>query len=116
MGFLRKLFGGGEKKPREYVDEQGIYFYVKCDSCGTIVRVRADKQYDLNRDSSGYSWRKTVVDNKCFRRMEALVQFDSHYRVTNREISGGRFVTEADYEAFLRPDVSEPTDGEEEEG
>ena len=52
MGFLKKLFGGGE--PKKYVDKQGIYFYVVCDNCGTRVRVRADKQHDLQNTGSGY--------------------------------------------------------------
>ncbi|MCA9976654.1 MAG: hypothetical protein KC413_12920 [Anaerolineales bacterium] len=98
MGFLKRLFGGGEQK---YVDTQGIYFYVKCNNCGTITRVRADKQHDLNLgDSGGYEWHKTIVDSKCFRRMETIVYLDRNYTVVNAEISGGAYVTEADYEVW----------------
>ena len=46
MSFLKKIFGGGDGK-KEYVDKQGIYFYVQCNNCGKTVRMRADKQYDL---------------------------------------------------------------------
>lgn len=96
MGFLRKLFGGGDKKP---VDKRGLYFYVQCDNCGAIVRVRADKQYDLNSTGSGYEWHKTIVDSKCFRRIQTVVQLDSNYSMVNHETRGGQFVTKADWDA-----------------
>lgn len=95
MGFLKKLFGGGE--PKKYVDKQGIYFFVVCDNCGARVRVRADKQHDLQNADSGYEWHKTIVDSRCFRRIQTVVQLDSGYQMVSHEISGGRFITEAEY-------------------
>lgn len=106
MGFLKKLFGG-EKKPAKYVDKRGIYFYVRCDNCGTITRVRADKEYDLIRDGSDFVWHKTIVDNRCFRPMATVVHLDGSYQTTSEEISGGSFVSEEDYNIFLKPEVSE---------
>ena len=118
MGFLRKLFGG-EKEPAKYVDKQGVYFFVRCDNCGTITRLRADKEYDLGREGNGYVWHKTIVDNRCFRPMATVVQLDSNFQLTSEEISGGSFVTEEDYNAFLAPatngeaaDVGDATDQE----
>ncbi len=100
MGFLKKLLGGGEKKAAgEYVDKTGIYFYFQCGNCGKRVRVRADKQHDLLNDDGGYVWHKTVVDSKCFRRMETAVYLDGHYNVTSYELTGGKFLTQAEYEA-----------------
>lgn len=96
MGFLQKLFGG---KPKEHVDTAGLYFYARCDHCGTIVRVRANKQSDLSRDNGGFVWHKTIVDNRCFRRMQTVVHFDGRYNVTSAELTGGTYVTEAEYEA-----------------
>ena len=107
MGFLKKLFGG-EKKPAKYVDKRGVYFYVRCDNCSTITRVRADKEYDLTRDGNNFVWHKTIVDNRCFRPMATVVHLDGSYQVTSQEISGGSFVSEEEYHAFL-----EPTEGEE---
>ncbi len=101
MGFFKKLFGG-ERKPKEYVDTRGIYFYVRCDNCGTIARVRADKEYDLIREGSGFVWHKTIVDNRCFRPMPTVVTLDSNYQVVNAEISGGSYVSEAAYNAWLK--------------
>ncbi|GJM42189.1 MAG: hypothetical protein DHS20C20_24710 [Ardenticatenaceae bacterium] len=92
MGFLKKLFGGGE--PKKYVDKQGIYFYIVCDNCGSQVKVRADKQHDLQNTGSGYEWHKTIVDNRCFRRIRTVVQLDDNFQMTNHEITGGRFISE----------------------
>jgi hypothetical protein len=99
MGFLKNLFGG--KKEKKYVDKTGIYFYAQCDNCGSGVRVRADKQHDLMSSGDGYMWNKTIVDNRCFRRMQAVVQMNRSYQVTHSELSGGKFISEAEYEALL---------------
>ena len=99
MGFLKRLFGGGQ--PKKYVDEKGIYFHAKCNRCGTITRVRADKQHDLNRIDSGLVWNKTIVDNKCFTRMQATVVLNNSYSVVSQELDKGEFVTEDDWQAFV---------------
>jgi len=109
MGFLKKLFGG-DKKPAKYVDKRGIYFYVRCDNCGTVTRVRADKEYDLIRDDNEFIWHKTIVDNRCFRPIATVVHLDGSYQLTSEEISGGSFVSEEDYNAFMKPEVSIETD------
>ena len=99
MGFLKKLFGGGEQSPKKYVDKNGLYFYVQCDNCGARVRVRADKQHDLLSNENGYEWHKTIVDSRCFRRIQTVVQLDASYQIVSHEIAGGRFLSEAEYVA-----------------
>lgn len=117
MGFLRRLFGGKEEP---YEDKHGIYLHVECENCGSRVRVRIDKQHDLNRQSGGYVWHKTIVDSKCFRPMPTVVRFDGSYEVIESEIEGGRYLTKAEYEAPRReaanaeetaedPDSAEPS-------
>lgn len=101
IGFLKNLFGS---KDKPYVDKQGIYFYVQCDNCGTKVKLRADKQHDLNRDGDGYVWHKTIVDNRCFRPMPTVVHLDGRHQVTQAEIEGGRYLTEAEYLAEEKSD------------
>ncbi len=98
MGFLKRLFGGGEEKPSGG-DPHGIYLYARCGQCGAIVRVRADKQHDLMNTGGGYEWHKTIVDARCFRRMQTVVQFDRGYNVTHASLEGGDYVTEADWQA-----------------
>ncbi len=113
MSFLKRLFSGGTKAP--YVDKNGIYFYAKCDNCGTIVRVRADKQHDLNREGNGFSWHKTIVDSKCFRRMQAVIQFDGGYQISSYELSGGTLVDEAAYQDSMKPKEEESSVDDESE-
>jgi hypothetical protein len=118
MGFLKKIFGGGEKKPSEYVDTRGVYFYVRCDNCGTIVKLRADKEYDLERQGDGFVWHKTIVDNRCFRSIPTVVLLDDKYNVVSAEISGGEYVTEETYNQFLQAearDMMEDSSADEEE-
>ena len=104
MGFFKKLFGGGDGK-KEYVDKQGIYFYVQCNNCGKTVRVRADKQYDLGTEGGEYTWHKTIVDSKCFRPMNTVVTLDSKYNVISAEIDNGRFLTEEEFNAIEKEEA-----------
>lgn len=115
MGLFKKLFGGGEKKPSEYVDTRGIYFYVRCNNCDTIVKVRADKEYDLSRDGDGYIWHKTIVDSRCFRSIPTVVVLDRNFEIVDAEISGGEYVTEADFLAFGQTQVRTVTEDASEE-
>jgi hypothetical protein len=76
------------------------------------VRLRADKQHDLNRTDSGYVWHKTVVDNRCFRRMEAVVYLDNHYQMVEHELTGGRFISQEEYEKVEKTAELETTENE----
>ncbi len=96
MGFLKKLLG--EKK--QTGDPDGIYFFLQCGHCGEKLRVRADKRHDLQRDydSGRLTWRKEIMDARCFRIMYATVVFDASYRVQTQEVEGqGRFISEEEY-------------------
>lgn len=104
MGFLKKLFGGDGSK-KEYVDKQGLYFYVQCNNCKKTVRIRADKQYDLSNDGGVYTWHKTIVDNKCFRPMNTVVTLDSSYNVINAEIDNGRYLTEEEFQKLEKEEA-----------
>ncbi len=105
MGFLKKLFGGGNANENQSgsapADPQGLYFYVQCDRCGAPVRLRADKQYDLLNESNGYTWHKTIVDNRCFRPMPTVVHLNQAYEMVSHEISGGHYISQDEYETLL---------------
>jgi len=120
MGFMKGLFGGRGEKKGQHVDKQGLYFYVQCDHCGSRVRVRADKQHDLNFEEGGYVWHKTIVDSRCFRHIPVVVHLDQRYQVTKQEIEGGRFLTQAQFEAAEAhqqgTDVGQTTDGQRSSG
>ena len=103
MGFLKRLFGGEQQKKSGtgHVDPTGIYLYVKCGHCGTCVKLRADKKYDLQNSDHGYTWHKTIVDSKCFRRMTTVVNFDRNYDVVSAQLDGGEYITEMQYQNWL---------------
>ena len=118
MGFLRRLFGGEKKSAQG--DTRGLYFYVRCNYCGARVRLRADKEYDLNRTDDGFVWHKTIVDSKCFRQIPAVVHLDRNYEVVSAEIEGGEFISREAYEApeaaqEVEPDVEPDSEEGEQE-
>lgn len=102
MSFFKKLLGNDKSKNKPYVDKDGIYFYFQCENCGSLVKVRAHKQNDLMREDGGFVWHKTVVDNKCFRRMQTVITLDAAYQVLNVELVGGRFLTATEYETLVQ--------------
>ncbi len=109
MNFLKRLFGGGEQEPPSAHphDPDGIYFYVRAQRCNAVVKVRADKKHDLNQaEGGGYVWHKTIVDSKCFSRMQAVVYFDSRYNIIDQEISAGEFITAVEYQAALEQELT----------
>jgi hypothetical protein len=106
MGLLRKLgsiFGG---KPEHEGDENAIIFYVRCNACGEVIRVRADRRWDLmqefddNDRISGYTLRKDVLGTKCFRMMTVEMSFDRTYGITDKSVQGGTFATADEYRAY----------------
>jgi hypothetical protein len=98
MGFLKRLFGGGERPDDPAAGADGFFVYVQCDRCGAGVRLRIHKQHDLNRTDGGYSWHKTVVDSRCFRPIPTAAYFDNAFNMTEHEIQGGHYITRAQYD------------------
>jgi hypothetical protein len=97
MGFLKKLFGSDSGSSPG--DDEGFFVYVQCNNCGDKVRLRIHKQHDLNRDDDGFVWHKTIIDSRCFRPIKTVAHFDGRYQMTTVEIDGGRYITQAEYEA-----------------
>jgi hypothetical protein len=107
MGFLKKLFGGGNNSASNASDKDGFFIYVQCDRCEKRVRLRILKQHDLNYTDDGFVWHKTIVDSRCFQHIPAVVHFDRSLNVLNQEIDGGHFITRAEFE---QAEVSHNTD------
>lgn len=101
---LRSLFrsGAGTDDARVFI------FYVRCNRCGEVIRVRADRRWDLLQEMGesavGYSLHKDVLGTQCNALMRMLVLFDRAYKITHQEIEGGRFVSQADYETHRSSD------------
>jgi hypothetical protein len=101
-GKLKRAAAGGT---RTDAGDDGIYFYIRCDRCQDRVRVRLNPASELQQefgasgDESGYSVRKMVVDQRCFRPIEVKMEFDAHRRERSRHIDGGTFLTREEFEA-----------------
>ncbi len=99
MGWLRRMFGGSAAP-----SDGGFYFYVKCDHCGTPVRVRVNLANDLAADyddtgAAGYTLTKEVMDDRCFRLMQVTMTFSRQHHEQSRAITGGTFITAEEYAA-----------------
>jgi hypothetical protein len=86
MGFLDKLLG---RKPGG--DGNALHRTVRCRRCGSLIRVRIDVRNDLslNDSNDGYFVRKTLVDDRCFSRIELEMTFDLNRRETGSDVRGG---------------------------
>ncbi|MDJ0754737.1 MAG: hypothetical protein QNJ45_14530 [Ardenticatenaceae bacterium] len=103
MGFLKRLFGGGDQPQNQ--DPNGIYLYFRSKrAANAVAKVRIDKQYDLNRSGDGFVWHKTIVDPRYFSRIEAVITFDSRHNIVNADLSGGELIDEESYEAAMTED------------
>jgi hypothetical protein len=100
MDFLKKLLGGGSRAASG--DKDGLYFYVKAQQTGEVIRVRLNRSNDLSlNDGGGYFARKIIVGQHSFDRIEAGFFFDSARRFTSAEITGGELVERSDYDDYL---------------
>lgn len=99
MNLLKRLFGGTQ--PSESGDDaNALVYYVKGNKCGAITRLRIDKRNDLSRDDDdNFFVRKVVVDSKCYGQVEFELRFGQNYQETGREIKGGVFVSQQEWDA-----------------
>ncbi|HEX5415692.1 MAG TPA: hypothetical protein VFZ25_08490 [Chloroflexota bacterium] len=96
-GLLKRVgIGGGPKE----TGDRGVYYYIRCNKCKEKIRVRVDPYWDLSPEfeGSGFSVTKHVIGQKCFRTIEVSLTFDDKRQETERSISGGTFITVAEYE------------------
>ena len=102
MGFLDKIrsFFAGAPSPSAG-DPYGIWFHFRCGKCGGVVRVRADRRNDLNREEGPGTFllRKDVMDNSCYQLMHAAIWLDGSYNVVAADVSGGELISKEEYEA-----------------
>jgi len=99
MNFFKKV-GGLFSAPKTPANNTAK-IYVRCNRCGEALTARVNLANDLSRtDEGGYFARKVLIGNRrCFRRIEVSLHFDPARHLTDREISGGVFISEAEYRA-----------------
>ena len=103
MNFFKKVASFLSATPTEM---ETLGLYVRCDKCGEAIGTRIHLRHDLSPlyDEGGQSAacfvRKTLVGSKrCFQPIEVKLTFDANRKVIAREITGGQFITEEEYEA-----------------
>lgn len=113
MGFLdrvKSLFASASR------DEPDVMFiYVRCDRCKDVLRGRIDLRNELGRSDGGFTWRKEMMGtgkNRCFQRIEVILEFDDQRKVAEQRIYGGKFITAEEYEVAQ---AAEETKGTKEE-
>ena len=115
MNFFQKLFegfgsffanifvgGSGGGRGGGGAGDSGMYFYVRCNKCGEVIKVRISPTNDLyDRDDlpDGYISPKLVMGQRCYNRIEADFYFGSNRKFKRVDISGGTQVDKAAYDA-----------------
>ena len=111
---LKSMLGLGGGGSRGAVD-RGLYWYVRCNRCQDVVRVRINMSSEVSEISdepeddpdvsrpdnpaARYIVTKGVVDSKCFRKMQLTILFDGRRRELESAVEGGEVVDEAAWEA-----------------
>jgi hypothetical protein len=105
MGFiatLRKIFSGGGSAS----SAADVYrIYVQCGRCGEPIQGRIDLRNEPSLADDGESWivRKGLIGSgtrRCYQTIEVTLTFDAEKReVLASEVSGGKLITEEEYEA-----------------
>ena len=106
------LGGGASSSP-----DRGLYWYVRCNRCQDVVRVRINMANEVSELDDGtdeeedggivatnpaarYVVVKGVVDSKCYRSMRLTVLFDGRKRELESSVEGGgEVVDQAAWEA-----------------
>jgi hypothetical protein len=100
MNLLRKFWQGFSGSGSSSGDV-GLYYYVRCDRCSEVIRVRINPLNDLSYDDSGKSlWsHKIIVGQRCYNRIEADFIYDTGRKLRSSLATGGTFVDKKAYQA-----------------
>ncbi len=101
MNFIRQLTGLFSGKSTSSGDDVGLYYYVRCNRCQEVIRVRINPMNDLSAtdDNGGWFTHKTIVGKRCYNRIEATFNYNKDRKLVDTEITGGTVVDQAAYDA-----------------
>ena len=102
MGLFKKL--SRLLAPPVKADERAYWLYVKCNRCGEKIKSRVDLYNDLSPiyTETGVTFfcRKVLIgQQRCYQKVEVEMSFDERRKLTDRQISGGKFITEDEFTA-----------------
>ncbi len=93
---LKKALRGGGESPQR---DGGLYYYVRLDRSGEVVKIRLDPQHDLAPDyqNGGYFSNKAIIGPESIERADATFYFDEKKSFTRADIHGGELSDEEAY-------------------
>lgn len=105
MSLFSKLLNALKGKPPSGSDRY-IPIYVYSNRCREPLAAQIDIMNEISRDDDykGYFVRKvlhTSGKNRCYGQVEIEVWLDSEKRIVRQEVTGGRWLTQEEYQAEL---------------
>lgn len=102
MGLFKKL--SRLLAPSAKDEERAYWLYVQCKRCGEKIKTRVDLYNDLSpiytETGVTYFCRKVLIgQQQCYQKVEVEMSFDERRQLTDRQISGGSFISEEAYNA-----------------
>ena len=104
MSFLKDLFSRLSSGTGN--DAHLYWVYVQCDRCQEKIRFHVDLRNDLSiqygetEKEDVYFTRKRVVGSQgCFKAIDVELTFDKDRHLMDRQITGGRFISQEEYDA-----------------
>ncbi len=84
---------------------QALWIYVECENCGEHIKVMLRKTSEIQRrdgvEREGgpgeFYVRKTIIGSKCYKPIEAEIEFDRRYRVIQSRVKNGKLIPKAEY-------------------
>jgi hypothetical protein len=96
--FIKKIssfFSGSGKED----SGRSLWISVQCDRCSELIRTRIDLSNDLTAEfgegegEAAFFCRKVLIGNQgCYVPVEVLLKFDARRRLTEKQVSGGKFM------------------------
>jgi len=101
---LDRLFAGAGDTAPLVCSARNFILTVKCDRCGEIIRLRTDRDHELQSvyavdaeegdEPVEYLLRKEIVGEDCQNLIRFTLRFDCDHGLLSSEIEGGEFVEE----------------------
>jgi hypothetical protein len=105
MDRWRRLTSLFRRRVRRQGDPNAILLHVRCTRCGEVIRIRADRRWDLVEElddpAVAHVLHKDVLGTRCNRMMSIHVAFDRGGAILRQDAEGAAFVTAEEYQAFV---------------
>jgi hypothetical protein len=103
MGFLKKISIVFSTSSSE--DQNASWIFVQCNRCGEKLRTRINTRSELSPEfgdsdsATSFHCRKVLIgEQRCFQQIEVNLNFDNKFRIVEKQINGGKFITREEYE------------------